>query len=181
MAVGREGSALEVRIHLSGHEGDQRLTGPQARPRKFMKTIDTDSQPTKEPVLPRSHRLIRHLATLYGALTLAVALALAAGWLPASVASELGMIAREAIGVGLGGITLAALLLADMALLGTLALTAARVRHAAEGGEEIASSRHPLAFRDHPGNAARMGQALIATPGAILVSAAIAGLWPSGS
>ena len=77
MAVGREGCALEVRIHLSGHEHSRRH-GPQARPRKFMNTIDTDSQPTKEPVLPRSHRLIRHLATLYGALTLVVALALAA-------------------------------------------------------------------------------------------------------
>jgi regulator of protease activity HflC (stomatin/prohibitin superfamily) len=146
-----------------------------------MNTIDTDSQPMKEPVLPRSHRLIRHLALLYGALTLVVALALAAGWLPASVAPQLRALAREAIAGGLGAITLTALLLADLALLGTLALTATRVRHAAQGEEEIASSRHPFAFRDHPGNAARMGQALIATPGAVLVWAVIVGLWPSGS
>ena len=177
MAVGREGCALEVRIHPVDRAGP----GRKARPRKFMSTIDTDSQPTQEPVLPRSHRLIRHLALLYGALTLAVALALAAGWLPASVAPQLGEPARAAIACGLGGITLAALLLADMTLLGTLALTAARVRHAAEGGAEITSSRHPLAFRDHPGNAARMGQALIATPGVILIFAATWALWPSGS
>ncbi len=146
-----------------------------------MNTIDTDSQPTKEPVLPRSHRLVRHLALLYGLATLAVALALTAGWLPADVAPQLRALAREAATDGLAGITLAALLLADVVLLGTLALTATRVRHAAEGGAEIVSSRHPLAFRDHPGNAARMGQALIAVPGAALICVAIRGLWPSAS
>lgn len=146
-----------------------------------MSTIDTDSPPATEPVLPRSHRLIRQLTVLYGALTVVVALALAAGWLPPSWAPPLRMLAREAGADGLGAIALAALLLADMALLGTLALTAARIRHTAEEGEEIASSRHPLAFRDHPGNAARMGQALTATVGAVLVCASIRALWPSGS
>lgn len=146
-----------------------------------MSTIDTDSQPTKEPVLPRSHRLIRQLALLYGALTLAVALVLAGGWLPASLAPQVRGVGREAVAGGLGAICLGALLLADMVLLGVLALTAARVRHAAEGGEEITSSRHPLAFRDHPGDAARMGQALVGTPGAILIWVVILGLWPSWS
>ncbi|MGH8219870.1 MAG: SPFH domain-containing protein [Steroidobacteraceae bacterium] len=146
-----------------------------------MNTIDTDSPPSTEPVLPRSHRLIRQLALLYGIMTLVVAIALACGWLPASVASPLRALSREAVAGGVGGITLAALLLADLALLGTLALTAARVRHAAEEAEEIPSSRHPLAFRDHPGNAARMGQALVATVGAILVCIAIRGLWPARS
>src|SRR5579875_1373240 len=146
-----------------------------------MNTSHTDSQPTKEPVLPRSHRLIRHLTLLYGIATLVVAPGLAAGWLPADVAPQLRTVASEAIAGGLGAITLAALLLADIALFGTLALTAARVRHAAEGGAEIPSSRHPLAFRDHPGNAARMGQALIAAPGAILVCVAIRALWPAAS
>ena len=146
-----------------------------------MSIIETHSPPTQEPVLPRSHRLIRQLAVLYGALTVVVALALAAAWLPASVAPQLRSLGHEAIVDGVGGVALAALLLADMALLGTLALTAARVRHAAEGGAEIPSSRHPLAFRDHPGNAARMGQALAATTGAVLVCAAIRALWPAGS
>ena len=146
-----------------------------------MSIIDTDSKPDQEPVLPRSHRLIRQLAILYGALTVVVALALAAEWLPASVAPQLRALGREAIADGLGGIALAALLLADLALLGTLALTAARIRHAAEGSGEIASSRHPLAVRDHPGNAARMGQALVVTTGAVLVCVAIRALWPAGS
>lgn len=146
-----------------------------------MSTIDTDSHPAQEPVLPRSHRLIRQLSILYGALTVVVALTLAAGWLPASITPQFRALGREAWIDGLGGIALAALLLADLALIGTLALTAARVRHALEGGGEIASSRHPFAFRDHPGNAARMGQALVATVGAILVCAAIWALWPAGS
>src|SRR5579885_3683881 len=115
MAAGREGRALEVRIPRIGHEHPidgrcvagvagrgvptprSRRPEPRDRPRKFMSTTDTDPQPTQEPVLPRSHRLIRHLALLYGALTLAVALALAGGWLPASIAPQLRMIAREAI------------------------------------------------------------------------------------
>lgn len=143
-----------------------------------MNTIATDSQPPKEPVLPRSHRLVRHLALLYGLLALAVVLITIAALLPADLAPSLQALGRETARGGAGAVALAALLLAETALLGTLAVTAARVRHAAEAGAEIPSSLHPLAFRDHPGNAARVGQALIAVPGAVLVWLAVRVLWP---
>ncbi|MGH8259970.1 MAG: SPFH domain-containing protein, partial [Steroidobacteraceae bacterium] len=86
-----------------------------------------------------------------------------------------------------GGIALAALLLTVTALLGTLALTAARLRHAAASAEaggagaaetDALGPRDALALRDDPGAAARAGQALIAPVGAVVVCLAIRLLWP---
>lgn len=143
-----------------------------------MNTTHSDPH-TQEPVLPRSLRLMRHLGVLFGALTLAVAVGLAAGLLPAVAVPRLHAFARELAGGG-GGIALAALLLAETALLGTCLLASARFRHSLAGGPE-AVPRQASAFRDHPGAAARIGQALIAPLGAVLVWAAVYGTWPGGA
>ncbi len=141
-----------------------------------------DSDPSKELVFPRSHRLIRHLTLLYGIGTLAVAMFLALALLPGSVLSRTGAVAREAVAGGLGAMTLSALLLALTALTGTLALTAARFRYSM-ALEELAGAPLPRRLERHadPGFAGRMGQALIAPAGAVCIWIAIRYMWPAGA
>ncbi len=141
-----------------------------------------DSEPSKELVFPRSHRLMRHLALLYGIGTLAVAVSLALALLPGAVLPRIGALAREAVTGGLGAMTLSALLLALTAVAGTLALTAARFRYsmAAEQSAGAASARR-LERREDPGFAGRMGQACIAPAGAACIWIAIRFMWPAPS
>ena len=117
------------------------------------------------PLLPRPHRFVRRLASLYAAAAAIVLLLLSARILPASIAPRTRGLVDEAIAGGLGGMVLSALLLALTGLAATLALTAAR---------------HRL-WRFEPGFAARVGQALIVPLGAILLCAAAALLWPVGA
>ncbi len=132
-------------------------------------------------VVPRSHRLIRRLLIVYGsALTGSVAL-LCAVLLPASVFPQTHAIAREFVD-GSGGVAvLSALLLATTGLLGTLALTTARLRYSLMPPAQRAargSRRWSLA---DPGFAARQGQALVVTTGTVVIWLAVRVLWPSGA
>jgi regulator of protease activity HflC (stomatin/prohibitin superfamily) len=143
---------------------------------------DTDAEISSEPVFPRSHRLIRHLALTYGLATLAILLTLAAGLLPPGVLPRLRALAYEAAAGGLAGIVLAALLTVLTALVATLALTTARFWHSlgAEAGAGIAAT-HRGGLRADPGLAARQGQAIIVPAGALLVALALRLLWPQSS
>jgi regulator of protease activity HflC (stomatin/prohibitin superfamily) len=132
-----------------------------------------------ESVFPRSHRLIRRLSIVYASAVLAVLLLLVLAWLPAGIAAPTQALAHEAIAGGLAATVLAALLLSLTGLLGTLALTRARFRQAVaiEQGRMAAGTawRNVL---DHPGVAARIGQAVIVPAGAILIYLALQFLWP---
>ncbi len=75
----------------------------------------------------------------------------------------------EAIAGGVGGLTSCALLLSLTGLLGTLLLTIARYQ----------TPRHALLRRFGPGMAARQGQAVIITTGALLICAAAWQLAPT--
>jgi regulator of protease activity HflC (stomatin/prohibitin superfamily) len=144
-----------------------------------MNSPDTDPVRSKEPVFPRSHRLIRHLVLVYGIATLAVLVLLATVLLPQAVLPQLRALAREAAAGGLAAMVLAALLTALTALGGTLALTTARFWHSLEAEASGAAPRGGL--RADPGFAARLGQALIAPAGALLVSLALRFLWPAAA
>jgi regulator of protease activity HflC (stomatin/prohibitin superfamily) len=147
-----------------------------------MKNPDPDSARSLEPVLPRSHRLIRRLALLYGISAIAVVAVLAAGLLPVQVLPQARSIALEALTGGLGAMVLAALLLALTGLLGTLALTSARHRSSdPEGGPAATSASRRLPWRDDPGFAARQGQAFIVTVGTLLIWLAVRLLWPANA
>ncbi len=141
-----------------------------------------DSDPSQELVFPRSHRLIRHLALLYGLGTLVVGAFLGLAALPEDVLPRLGAMAREAVAGGLGAMALGALLLASTALLGTLALTAARFRYstAAQEGAGAAAWRS-LGRAADPGFAGRVGQALIVPAGTLCIWIATRIMWPSAS
>src|SRR5580692_5433209 len=132
-----------------------------------------------ESIYPRSHRLIRRLSLVYGVAALGIALLLLLALLPMGVAVPVRALAHEANAGGLAATVLAALLLSLTGLLGTLALTLARFRQAAaiEQGRTAAGTawRNVL---DHPGVAARIGQAAIVPAGAILIYLALQFLWP---
>jgi regulator of protease activity HflC (stomatin/prohibitin superfamily) len=115
---------------------------------------------------------------VYGVAALALVLVLAAAAVPSSAMPRLHALAQETLTGGLGGMVLAALLLALTSLLGTLALTTARQRHAMAPPAESSSPRWTLA---DPGFAARRGQALIIPLGALLVWIATRVLWPHTS
>ncbi len=131
-----------------------------------MNNPDTDSAASKEPVFPRSHRLIRHLALLYGISAAAVFVSLAAALLPEGVLPQLRSLAHEAVAGGLAALVLAALVLSLTGLCATLSLTAARFQHSLSAG------------KFDPGIAARQGQALIVPAGALLVWLFTWLLWP---
>ena len=139
-------------------------------------TTDAQSQPPQGPVVPRPHRLIRNLALLYGGAFVAAAVLLCAGALPPQLLPGAGALAREAVTGGLAALVLEALLLALTALLGTLAVTAARYRHAAAQPPGAAARRGVWA---DPGFAARQGQAFIMPLGAGCIWAAARWLWPA--
>jgi regulator of protease activity HflC (stomatin/prohibitin superfamily) len=131
-----------------------------------MSNPDPGSALSKEPVFPRSHRLVRNLTLLYGIAALAVFVPLIAALLPEGTLPQLRSFAREVVTGGLGATALPALLLAFTALCGTFSLTTARFMHSLK------------AQTFDPGVAARQGQAVIVTSGAVLVALATWLLWP---
>ena len=143
-----------------------------------MRTSEKD-RPTGDSVYPRSHRLVRRLSLVYAVSVLAVCLLLLLGLLPAGVAGSAQALAHEAIAGGLAASVLAALLLSLTGLLATLTLTASRfhLSLALEQGRTPTGTgwRNVL---DHPGAAARLGQALIVPVGALLIYLAMQFLWP---
>ena len=133
-----------------------------------------------ESLYPRAHRLMRGMAWLYGGAVLVVLLWLALGFLPAATAPELRAMAREWIVGGLGAIVLPALLVAFTASLATLALTGARFRYST--APDVPRAHTPTRWQywsiTNPGVAARQGQAVIVTTGAVLAWVAERLLWP---
>jgi len=151
------------------------------------------SAQSNEYVFPRAHRLMRGLTWLYASAVLAVGLWLALGLLPAGVAPAL---ARDWVVGGLGAIVLPALLVALTALVATLTLTGTRFRYAAAAeaqrietpwdrriaaffGANAPATAHYHSIKASPGFAARQGQAVIVTTGAVLVWIAERVLWPA--
>jgi regulator of protease activity HflC (stomatin/prohibitin superfamily) len=132
-----------------------------------------------ESVYPRSHRLTRRLSLVYGVAALGVAVSLLLVLLPAGIAAPTQALAHEAIAGGLAATVLAALLLALTGLLATLALTSARFRQslAAEQGRAATGTGWRQVL-EHPGVAARIGQAVIVPTGAIAIYLVLQLLWP---
>jgi len=143
-----------------------------------METFEKD-RPTGDSVYPRSHRLIRRLALVYGVSVLAVCLLLPLALLPTGTGGSVQALVHEAIAGGLAATVLAALLLSLTGVLATLALTLSRFRQAValEQGRSTAGTGWRDVF-DHPGVAARLGQALIVPVGAVLIYLALQFLWP---
>ena len=81
-------------------------------------------------VVPRSHRLIRRLLIVYGSALAATVALLCAVFLPATLFPQTYAIARELVDGSGGAAVLTALLLATATLLGTFALTNARLKYA---------------------------------------------------
>ncbi|HUN75559.1 MAG TPA: SPFH domain-containing protein [Steroidobacteraceae bacterium] len=118
-------------------------------------------------MFPRSHRLVRNLMLLYGVAALAVLVSLPAALLPEGVLGQLRSFAHEAIAGGLAAIALSALVVSFTALCGTFSLTTARFMHSLK------------AQTFDPGVAARQGQAVIVTMGAVVVGLATWLAWPA--
>ena len=135
------------------------------------------ASPQPEPVVPRSHRLVRRLTLLFAVSVAAVAVFLCAASLPAGVLPQARATAWEALSGGLSALVLAALLLPLTALLGTLALTWARFRSSEIS--EAASAARTRHIWDDPGFAARQSQALIASVGALLIWTVVRFAWPA--
>jgi regulator of protease activity HflC (stomatin/prohibitin superfamily) len=145
-----------------------------------MDNSETDRAKPGEPVFPRSHRLIRRLSLLYAVCVLAVGALLLGALLPATFVQS-RLLAQELIAGGLAAIVLSALLLSLTGLLATLALTLARFRETAlvAGAPAAALPAHWRNVLDHPGVAARVGQAAIVPVGAILIYVVTRLLWSS--
>jgi regulator of protease activity HflC (stomatin/prohibitin superfamily) len=146
-----------------------------------MDNSETDRAQPGEPVFPRSHRLIRRLSVLFAAAALAVGVLLLAALLPEGMIAPLRALAQELIAGGAAGAALAALLLSLTPLLGTLILTTARFHEsgALEHGHTGAAASGWRAILQHPGAAARLGQAGIAPLGAVLIYILLRLLWPT--
>jgi regulator of protease activity HflC (stomatin/prohibitin superfamily) len=146
-----------------------------------MDNSQTDRAQPGEAVFPRSHRLIRRLSIVYAAAALAIGVLLLPAVLPEGIAAPLRALARELITGGAAGTALAALLLSLSTLLGTLALTTARFHEslAAHTGAAGAMPSGWRAILQHPGIAARLGQAAIAPLAAVLVYIFLRLLWPT--
>src|SRR5580658_7889121 len=146
-----------------------------------MDNSETDRAKPGEPVFPRSHRLIRRLSVLYAVAALAIGLLLLAAVLPNGIVAPLRALAQELLAGGAAGTALAALLLSLSALLGTLALTTARFHEsvAEQNGGAGATPSGWRAILQHPGVAARLGQAGIAPLGAVLIYILLRLLWPT--
>ncbi len=143
-----------------------------------MDNSETERAKPGEPVFPRSHRLIRRLSLVYAALTVAAGVLLLAALLPANVAVAARNLAQEMIAGGLAAIVVPALLLSLTALLGTWVLTTARFRESAADGVRAATlPAHWRNVLQHPGVAARIGQAVIVPAGAILIYVIVRLLW----
>ncbi|MEJ0035801.1 MAG: SPFH domain-containing protein [Gammaproteobacteria bacterium] len=140
-----------------------------------MVTPETDHTKSAELVVPRSHRLVRRLAMVYGALALAMAGLLCADALPRGIALQ--AVAHEAIVGGLAGTVLPTLLLALAGLLGTLALTTARFR----SGSPAAANARWSRLLQNPGSAARLGQAVVIPASAVVIYVVVRLLWPGSA
>jgi regulator of protease activity HflC (stomatin/prohibitin superfamily) len=125
----------------------------------------------KEYVFPRAHRLMRGLTWLYASAAMILWLFLFLGLLPPGVGPAM---ARDWLDGGMGAIALSALLLALTGSVATLALTGARFWYTAAEEDQ---PTNPL--KANPGFAARQGQAIIVTTGAVLVWFAEWWLWPA--
>jgi regulator of protease activity HflC (stomatin/prohibitin superfamily) len=143
---------------------------------------NAQSHPVQSPdVVPRSHRLIRRLLIVYGSALAATVALLCAAFLPASVFPQTYAIARELVDGSGGAAVLTALLLATATLLGTFALTTARVRYSLlPPAQRAARGSRAWSLAD-PGSAARQGQAIVVTTATLLISLAVRVLWPSGA
>jgi regulator of protease activity HflC (stomatin/prohibitin superfamily) len=134
-----------------------------------------DQQPdSKEFVFPRAHRLMRGLTGLYAGAVVGVVV-----WLTLGALGVSGP--REWIDSGWGAIALPTLLVALTGSVATLALTGARFRYLA-GDDSQPTETQPgplLKWMVNPGFAARQGQAIIVTTGAVLVWIAERWLWPA--
>ena len=141
-----------------------------------MNTSNRSAAPGAEP-LPRAHRLVRQLAWAHGAAAIAVAASLALDLLPPAALPNAQGLGHEAVAGGGAAVVLAALLLAATALLATLALTTARGRAALT--QALPAAGRWRGWTD-PGAAARQGQAVIVTAGALCVGVLTRLLWPTG-
>src|SRR3954468_1053235 len=120
-------------------------------------------------VVPRSHRLIRRLLVVYGSALAATVALLCAAFLPESVFPQTYAIAREMVDGSGGAAVLTALLLATTTLLGTFALTTARLRYSLmPAAQRSARGSRRWSLAD-PGFAARQGQAIVITGGTVLI------------
>jgi regulator of protease activity HflC (stomatin/prohibitin superfamily) len=126
-----------------------------------------------EYVFPRGHRMMRGLTWMYAGVVVALTIWLTLGTLGLSEA-------REWIDSGFAAIALPTLLVALTASVATLALTGARVRYAASENSQTAETQPGLLIKwmVNPGFAARQGQAIIVTTGALLVWIGEQWLWP---
>jgi regulator of protease activity HflC (stomatin/prohibitin superfamily) len=101
--------------------------------------------------------------------------------LPERVFPQTYAIARELVAGSGGAAVIAALLLATTALLGTFALTTARLRYSLAPPAQRAARGSRQWSLASPGFAARQGQALVVTIGALLIWLAVRLLWPAGT
>ncbi len=147
------------------------------------------AQSKEEYVAPRAHRLMLGVTGLYAGLVLAVGFWLMLGLLPASVAPAM---ARDWVVGGLGALVLPALLVALTGSAATLALTSTRFRYSSAVtetqfdrqiagffGKKSSVVTYYHSVKANPGLAARQGQAVIVTTGAVLVWLAERVLWPA--
>jgi regulator of protease activity HflC (stomatin/prohibitin superfamily) len=128
----------------------------------MIQSVSPQAQPPA--IAPRPHRFVRRLTALYGGVALFVVLLLLARLLPPGMLGGAAASLTEAISGGMAAMVLSAVLLALTGLTATLALTSARYRG--------------LLSRFDPGVAARQGQAVIVTVGALLVCLSATLLWP---
>ena len=135
-----------------------------------MQQPETQATPPDERIFPRSHRLVRRLALLYGTATLALAVLMSAAALPAGAAGQLRTLARELVAGGAGSAVACVLLLSLTSLLGTLTLTFARFHYALALERRGAAPLSMPRWRGFdPGFAARQAQAAIMLAGAVLI------------
>ncbi len=122
-------------------------------------------------VVPRPHRFVRRLTWLYASCVLIVAAGLSTALLPSGLLQRSTQLAVETIVGGVGALTLCALLLSLTGLIATLLLTTARHQ----------TPRNAWLQRLTPGVAARQGQAVIVTLGAIAICIAAWRLAPNAA
>jgi regulator of protease activity HflC (stomatin/prohibitin superfamily) len=139
-----------------------------------MDETPSGSAQSKEYVFPRAHRLMRRLMWLYATAAMTLWLFLFLGFFPAGAGPAM---AREWLDGGIGSIALSALLVALTGSVATLALTGARFWYGAPVETEPANIFDSI--KANPGFAARQGQAVIVTTGAVLVWFTEWYLWPA--
>ena len=122
-------------------------------------------------VVPRPHRFVRRLTLALREQRGDRCGVLSTALLPAGLLQRSTALAREAIAGGVGALTLCALLLSLTGLIATLLLTTARHQ----------TPRNAWLRRLSPGMAARQGQAVIVTLGALVICVAAWRLAPNAA